>query len=106
MPPDALHSPQIDPQGDNRFLVRGELTYRTVGGLLNASAELMGGQGELILDLQGVERADSAGLALLLHWLREARGAGRDLRFLNLPEQLLAIARLSNLDHRLPQNRP
>ncbi len=35
------------------------------------------GIGPLVLDCAGAERSNSAGLALLLAWLRDAQAAGR-----------------------------
>jgi len=49
-----------------------------------------------------VVRADSAGLALLVEWMRAARRAGRPLRYRAIPPQMLAIARVSSLDQVLP----
>ena len=50
------------------------------------------------MNLGEVTRVDSAGLALLLEWLRLARSEGRAMRFTALPDKLLAIARLSGVD--------
>ncbi len=54
------------------------------------------------VDLREVERSDSAGVALLVAWMRSARQAQRDIRFLNMPSQMLNIARVSGLDAILP----
>jgi ABC-type transporter Mla MlaB component len=45
---------------------------------------------------------DSALLALLLAWLREARQHERALAFANLPESVRTIARLYGVDRLLP----
>ncbi len=50
------------------------------------------------IDLKGVTRADSAGLALLVEWLRAAERAGKSISFVNVPVQLSSIARISGLD--------
>ncbi|HEB99345.1 MAG TPA: STAS domain-containing protein, partial [Thiotrichales bacterium] len=50
----------------------------------------------------GVGRADSAGLALLVEWMREARRQGREIRFLGMPAQMSAIAEVSGLSELLP----
>lgn len=46
----------------------------------------------LTVDLTAVTRADSGGLALLLHWKRMAHAAGHSIRFLGLPEQTRNLA--------------
>lgn len=91
-------------RGDSEgaFRLRGNLSVDTVPGLwARIRGELDGGP-ELTIDLGGVTRADSAGLAMLVEWTRRARVNGQGIRFTNLPEQMLAIARVSGLDNMLP----
>ena len=88
--------------GEGRFGVRGVLDFTTVGALLSKGVAAFGGCREVVLDLQGVTRSNSAGLALLLEWLDHGRAQGFELRFVNLPDSLLAIARMSNVDALLP----
>lgn len=94
--------PRLAEATPGRFELSGELTIAGVGPLRDAgrsalSASTGAGAG-LLVDLEGVTRADSAGLALLVDWLAWARAAGRTLRYANLPPELLALARLSELD--------
>lgn len=56
----------------------------------------------LNVDLAGVSRSDSTGLALLLDWMRRAQQARQDITFHNMPEQMLSIARASGLEQLLP----
>jgi phospholipid transport system transporter-binding protein len=84
--------------GEGRFGVRGVLDFTTVGALLSKGVAAFGGRREVVLDLQGVTRSNSAGLALLLEWLDHGRVQGIALRFVNLPDSLVAIARMSNVD--------
>jgi phospholipid transport system transporter-binding protein len=51
-----------------------------------------------MLDLGGVGRADSAGLALLVEWSRQARRGRTALRFVNVPAQIRSLARVSHLE--------
>jgi len=96
----------VEPAPDGRVRVAGELGFATVTSALAESESLFGdGKGELVFDLGAVERADSAGLALLIEWMRRARRAGRAVRFLNLPPQMLEIARAASLDRVLPLGR-
>ena len=53
------------------------------------------------IDLTGVTSADSAGLALLIEWIRLGKKQNCNIRFLNLPAQLLPLARLFGVDHLL-----
>jgi len=83
--------------------VSGELTFATVTGLLTQSRPLFDQVGgEIEVELGGVERADSAGLAILVEWMRQAGTRGASIQFLHLPEQMLAIAAASEMDSILP----
>ncbi len=102
-----LKGPQVSKAGihrvDGRLKVSGELTFATVTGVLGESRELFAQAGESIeVVLQDVERVDSAGLALLIEWMREAHSQGKSIRFFELPEQMMAIAAASDLDTILP----
>jgi phospholipid transport system transporter-binding protein len=81
--------------------VAGALTFETVPDLHRNSASWFEGAGELILDLAQVERADSAGLALLIEWLRRAQIANRTLRFTNIPVQVQTLIRINGLQDAL-----
>jgi phospholipid transport system transporter-binding protein len=84
-----------------RFRVSGPMTFATVTGLLRQSADRFA-QGERAeVDLAEVEESDSAGLALLIEWKKIARRQGGSVRFTNMPPQLTALARISEVDELL-----
>jgi phospholipid transport system transporter-binding protein len=88
-------------EADGRIVVRGALTFDTAAALERSARSLIeaAARGQrLDVDLQGVTRADSAGLALLVGWLAQAREAGATVRYSAIPERLLAIARISEVD--------
>jgi len=95
---------QIEALGDGRFQVSGVLDASTVSRLLARSGELFRGLSRVELDFASVTASDSSGLALLLEWLRLARRAGQRIQFEHLPEQLLALARISEVDTLLTEN--
>lgn len=83
--------------------VSGELTFSTVSAALERSRPLLeAAKGWLVMELADVVRVDSAGLALLIQWMRMARERGVDILFRHIPEQLMAIARASDLEAILP----
>ena len=92
----------LEERGDGRFALQGELNLATVGALLKESGRLFQRQPPSWIDLAGVSHCDSAGVALLVEWLRQARTDGRDLRFVNPPPQMLAIIKVTDLDPLLP----
>ena len=87
-------------QDGGRALVTGVLDSKTVGPLLRLGSAAIAA-GARIIDLSGVTGGDSAGLALLIEWLSVARGAGRELRYENIPLPMQQLARLSDLEEHL-----
>jgi ABC-type transporter Mla MlaB component len=55
-----------------------------------------------IVDLQGVDHADSSALAMLLQLMDDAGQRQVSLSFDHMPEFLLGIAQLSNAEELLP----
>jgi phospholipid transport system transporter-binding protein len=82
--------------------LQGTLDFTTVPGLLEQGRKYLSGSAPLVLDLAAVERANSAGLALLLEWLEAAGRRGQPLVLANLPQSLDDIARMSNVLDLLP----
>jgi phospholipid transport system transporter-binding protein len=100
-----VSEPRLERRGDGRFLVRGLLSFNTVPALWGQTPTLFQQPGPLCIDLREVSHADSAGLALLVGWMREARRRDTEVQFLNIPAQMLAMARVSSLDSILPLGR-
>jgi phospholipid transport system transporter-binding protein len=93
-------------KGDNgRLRFQGELSFTSVPLLWEQWREVSSDQPKLDVDLSDVQRSDSAGLALLVDCVRQARQTGQVVRFFNIPAQMLAIARVSGLDEVLPLHR-
>ena len=82
---------------DDGVVVSGALTFDSVPPVAARPARWLKPGVETGVDLSGVIRADSAGLALVLDWVAQARAVGGTLRFHDAPSQLLAIARASGL---------
>lgn len=93
---------QIKPSAEGGFLVSGALTFETVPSVVRSSTALLNGGADIIFDLQGISNADSAGLALLIEWMRAAHAQQKRIIFKNIPAQLLAIATMSGVEHILP----
>lgn len=91
---------QVD---SGHFAVVGELGFETVRALLASSqAQFAGANPQFEVDLSGVTQSDSAGLALLIEWLKLATRSGKTVRFTRVPGQLHALARISEIDGFLP----
>lgn len=85
-----------------RVAVNGPMTFDTVGELFGLPASWQAAGKALVIDLAGVARADSAGLALMLEWLRQARAAGLSLDFVNIPDGLQDLLRVVGLKPLFP----
>ena len=93
-----MNGADIEPLGEGRFLVTGVLDAATVGPVLKRSALLFADFSTLQIDLAGVKESDSSGLALLIEWLRLARLKRQQIGFHNMPRQLDALARISEVE--------
>lgn len=81
----------------------GELDFNTVPQIWKVSEMMFASlKSNLLVDMRDVTRADSAGLALLVGWVRRGRAAGVETSFSHIPEQLMAIARVSGVEGMLP----
>jgi phospholipid transport system transporter-binding protein len=90
----------VSEQGAGRIVVTGELTFATARDARQLGLAVLDGSGaqSFVIDCAGVTRADSAGLAVLLDWLAWGRRKSRAVNLENLPDSLIAIARISEVD--------
>ncbi len=94
---------QIREQQPGRYLVDGELTFATIDRKTIKALPFPKQMQQITLDLNQVTTTDSAGLALIMEWIKFARQAKIQLTFENIPEQLVAIAKLSGLESMIRQ---
>lgn len=93
---------ELNVVGGGRFSVTGELGFDTVRSLLLASEGPFRDAARIEIDLSGITHGDSAGLALLIEWLRRASQSGKELHYTGVPQQLRALARISDVEEVLP----
>jgi phospholipid transport system transporter-binding protein len=76
------------------------MTFATATALHAAGLAAFAGSSEtaLVVDCSGVAAADSAGLAVLIDWLAWGRNHGRSVKLEGVPEEVHALARISDLD--------
>jgi phospholipid transport system transporter-binding protein len=87
--------------GGGKFALHGALTFFTVTEALEESRELFADHARIEVDLADVRDGDSAGLALLLEWVNWAKNYVREIRYTNVPPQIVAIAQISEVDDML-----
>jgi phospholipid transport system transporter-binding protein len=100
----APETASFETLGGERARVTGTLGFKTVTRLLPVGAAAIEQGHAAVIDLAAVAGSDSSGLALLIEWLSVARGAGRTLRYENVPAQLHQLARLSDVDPLLSES--
>ena len=83
-----------------RFAVRGPLTFANARSARNEGLHALRNsrEGDLEMDCAGITHSDSAGLAVMLDWMAIMKREGRPLCFANLPQGLLAVARISGVE--------
>jgi phospholipid transport system transporter-binding protein len=84
-----------------RLSLGGRLDFQSVAELLAGDAGWFN-EDELQVDLGDISHSNSAGLALLLEWLKKAQQKGVQIKYHNVPQQLLVIARAYGVDRDLP----
>ncbi len=78
--------------GDGRFALSGAMSFETAEQILRESEDPFAEHARLEIDLSAVDKADSAGLALLLEWITWANHTVREIRFTGMPDSIVAIA--------------
>jgi len=87
----------VDEENDV-WRLSGELSFATVGSLLRDFCQRIATQTPpKVLDLSEVSRTDSAGLALLIEWLKQSA----TITFRNIPEQMQSLAIVSGVQELL-----
>ena len=96
--PPPVSSYELKDNGEGHFALSGEMTFATVEKILDLSEEPFEQHTRLEVDLSGVTRSDSAGLALLLEWITWANHTVREIRFTDMPDRVVAIAKTTEVD--------
>ena len=102
---DRNDNAQLADLGGGRFAVRSELTFKSATAILAQSKRLFANCERISVDMSDVREADSAGLALLLEWVSWARHFDREIVYENIPQQILAIAQISEVTDLLDAGR-
>lgn len=86
--------------GPERLIVRGPLTFATATAAWRAGQRALDAcSGAVVeVDCSGIERTDSAGLAVLIEWLAWGQRHARTVKLKALPPTLVDIARISELE--------
>jgi len=80
--------------GERRAL-QGELDQDVLNPLWDARAEAL--QGVSVIDLTALTRVDTAGVALLVHFIALVKKQGRAVKLEGVSDNVLTLAQLYNL---------
>ena len=89
---------ELSASAPGRLEARGAMSYDSAAQALRAGLELMPHGQPCTVDLSRVTEADSAGLAVLVEWLATARKRGTAIHYEGIRAQILAVARISDLE--------
>lgn len=78
-------------------MLQGDLTAETVMGVLSEMS-LYNKLDQWVVNLSGVGKVDSSAIALMLELKKLAHHYHLSLSFTHIPKELMAIAKLSQLD--------
>lgn len=94
---------KIQKINNNKYELIGRLDAESVLALLDYSKIFSKLQNDNVtIDLKAVTHSSSAGIALLLEWLRQANNTHLELQFINMPVKMKAIAEICGLSDILP----
>ena len=80
------------------FALSGPVTIATASIYIEAARENWPHEGDTVIDFAGVTEADSAALALMFKWQRDAGKRGRKVFCHNLPENVRQLASLYGVE--------
>jgi len=95
---------EIITQSQGLIKVKGDLTFATINKKTVQRVEFKNSrysEDAINIDLSGVNKSDSAGLALMIEWMKLSKQHHIKLNFNHIPEQLLTLAKLSGFDESL-----
>lgn len=88
---------------DNQLAISGDMLFASATRLRSEGQKLIPGMADRIsVDLSQVGRVGSVGISVLMCWLRMAQVLGKTLVFVNAPDDMLDVSRVSSLDTVIP----
>src|SRR3954452_7745577 len=89
---------QLQEQAPGKFAASGPLTFATARRARESGLSAFGAANsrDIEVDCSGITSSDSAGMTVLLDWLAFAKRSGRTMHYGSLPEQVQAIARITD----------
>jgi ABC-type transporter Mla MlaB component len=92
-------------EGNQYIQIKGELICDTVMHALEQLTRKDKSLSGWVIDFTGVTKVDSTAVALLIELKKNVQKADKTISFIHLSETLLTIARLSQVDTLLSENK-
>jgi len=83
---------------NNQFFISGELNFSNVMSIYNKSLAQVQQCPECIFDFSELQSSDSAGLALIIEWIKLSRKINKPVRFVHLSQDIMSIAKAAGID--------
>jgi phospholipid transport system transporter-binding protein len=93
-------------QSKHKAVISGALTRATITRAFDKKYRKLVNDEHITIDLAKVSSIDTAGLAWILMLLELANHSACQIALINLPDDLLKLAKLSAVDNLLPINGP
>ena len=89
-------------QSENNIFIQGKIHFGNVLALMSQGKDILDTVEQVQIDLGGVTQSDSSGLSLLIRWLHYASKQQKSICYINLPQCLSDLGRVSGVDTLLP----
>ena len=106
-----LSQAEITQQSKQKYLISGTVDFSTVPDLMQTAKGFLSSAGNAVtaqataesvsIDLSNITDCNSAGLALMLEMVKQARSNNIELHFENLPDTLLTIAKAYGVENEI-----
>jgi len=94
---------EITQQNKQKYLISGTVDFSTVPDLMQRATDFfkstkLSAAEKVVIDMSQITDCNSAGLALMLEIIKNARANNIELHFENLPDNLLRIAKAYGIE--------
>ena len=81
----------------NEFVLAGNLDFSNVVSVYQKALSQFNSADTLVFNFAGLKTSNSAGLALMIEWLKRAKAANKRIEFRNVSSDLQSIAKAAGL---------
>jgi phospholipid transport system transporter-binding protein len=83
---------------ENKFLITGDLNFSNVMSVYEKSLPQLIKCPALVFDFSQLKSSDSAGLALIIEWIKLSKQQNKSIQFINLSNDIMSIAKAAGID--------